>query len=99
MVETRSDSGRTDRVLGRRRLLAALGGLTVAGLAGCDGITNQSFDSSSVGLSAGVQEQLQLGELSRDALSFEKSAADGKVSVKVTSHTAVYSRAVGLGGK
>lgn len=82
----------------RRPLLAALSVGTVAALAGCDEITNQSFEAASVGLSADAQETLQLGELSRDTLTFEESAADGNVSVSVTSHTAVYSRATALGG-
>lgn len=91
-------SGGNAPLLRRRPFLAALSVGTVAALAGCEEITNQSFEASSVGLSTDAQERLQLGELSQDTLSFSESAADGNVSVSVTSHTAVYSRAAALGG-
>lgn len=92
---TRSD---TEPRLGRRQLLALVGSATAAGLAGCEGVTNQSFAASSVGLSSDAQEALLLGELARDAQTVERSAADGNVSVSITTHTAVYSRAAALGG-
>ncbi|WP_276257962.1 DUF6517 family protein [Haloglomus litoreum] len=85
--------------LGRRRLLATLGTATAVSLAGCGGVTSQSFESSPTGLSATAQEELRLGEESRESPTVERSAAGGNVSVSVTSHTAVYSRAAGLGGQ
>ena len=94
----RNSNGQGDPFVRRRSFLAALSVGTVAALAGCEGITNQSFEASPVGLSTDAQERLQLRELSQDTLSFSESAADDDVSVSVTSHTAVYSRAAALGG-
>lgn len=87
-----------ETLLGRRRLLALIGSATVGGFAGCNGITDQSFEASSVGLSPVAQETLLLGELGRETLTDERSAADGNASVSITTHTAVYSRAAALGG-
>jgi hypothetical protein len=94
-----SDEQLEGGTIGRRQLLAVLGAGAVASLAGCSGLTNQSFEAAEVGLSTEGQERLQLGELGRDTLTFEQSAADGNISVTITSHTAVYSRAAGLGGQ
>lgn len=90
--------GAGERPITRRHVLGVLGTASAAALAGCEGLTKHSFDASSVGLSSSAQESLQLGELARDELSLERSVADGNVSVSITSHTAVYSRAAGLGG-
>jgi len=87
-----------EQLVRRRPLLAVLGTGTAAALAGCEDITNQSFEASSVGLAADAQETLQLSELASESTTLEKSAADGNVSVSITTHTAVYSRAAALGG-
>lgn len=99
MVPNSGGRSGADGRLGRRRLLAALGTATAVSLAGCGGVTSQSFEASPIGLSTSARERLRLGEVSRESPTFEQSAADGDVSVSVTSHTAVYSRAAGLGGK
>lgn len=93
--ETHTD----ERAISRRQLLAVVGAGAAMSLAGCSGLTNQSFEAAEVGLSTEGQERLQLGEIARDTLTFEQSAADGNVSVTITSHTAVYSRAAALGGQ
>ena len=97
IMESNESGGHTPLVR-RRAFLTALGVGTAASLAGCEEITNQSFEASAVGLSTGAQETLHLSELAQETLRFEESAADGNVSVSITSHTAVYSRAAALGG-
>ena len=98
MKNGNNEGGTTSR-LARRQFLAGVGAGTVASLAGCAGVTNQSFEATSVGLSSSASERLQLAESDTDTLTVERSAADGNVSVSVTSHTAVYSRASAIGGR
>jgi hypothetical protein len=86
-------------LLGRRRFLAGVSVGSLASLAGCGEITTQSFEATSVGLSSSVQERLQLTEAAREALTREERTAGGNVSVSITSHTAVYSRAGAIGGR
>ncbi|MFC7131636.1 MULTISPECIES: hypothetical protein [Salinibaculum] len=94
-----STNDEPETLLNRRRLLTALGGLSAVALAGCGGITNQSFEAAPVGLSSEGVESLQLGEVTSDSLTLSESAAGGNVSVSITTHTAVYSRALALGGQ
>lgn len=83
----------------RRRVLAAVGSGAALSLAGCTGVTSQSYESSPVELSDTAQGTLQLAELTRETISDEERVAGGNVSVSITSHTTVYSRAAGLGGE
>lgn len=83
---------------GRRRLLAAVGGTAVAGLAGCQGVREQSFEAVPVVLPAADQRSRRLAETAREPETTEQSGPGG-VSVTITSHAATYSRAVGLGGE
>ena len=90
----------TDRIrrVSRRRTLSALSGAVLAGLAGCAGVTEQSFAAQQVGLSADAQQELGLAEVSSEFQSAERSGPTGNVTVNITNHSALYSRAGGLGG-
>lgn len=85
-------------MIGRRQLLTALGGATVTGLAGCSDLRSRSYEASPVGLSGADQDALLLGEVARDSNTIERDALDGAVSVSISNHVAVYSRASALGG-
>jgi len=82
----------------RRRFLAVLGLAAAGGLAGCGGVTEQSFTAQQVGLSADAQEELGLAEVTSESQSAERSGPTGNVTVSITNHSALYSRAGGLGG-
>jgi hypothetical protein len=82
----------------RRRFLAVLGLAAAGGLAGCGGVTEQSFAAQQVGLSADAQQELGLAEVSSESQSAERSGPTGNVTVNITNHSALYSRAGGLGG-
>jgi hypothetical protein len=82
----------------RRRFLAVLGLAAAGGLAGCGGVTEQSFAAQQVGLSADAQQELGLAEVSSESQSAERSGPTGNVTVSITNHSALYSRAGGLGG-
>jgi hypothetical protein len=83
----------------RRGFLAVLGLAAAGGLAGCGGVTEQSFAAQQVGLSADAQEELGLAEVTSESQSVERQGPTGSVTVSITNHSALYSRAGGLGGE
>jgi len=82
----------------RRRFLAVLGLAAAGGVAGCGGVTEQSFAAQQVGLSADARDELGLAEVASDSQSVERSGPTGGVTVSITNHSALYSRAGGFGG-
>lgn len=92
-----SQAGRADG-LSRRRFLAGVGTTTGISLAGCSGVTEQSFAASPVVLPETDQTALRLSETAQDAESITVNGpADS--GVEVTNHAATYIRAKGLGGR
>lgn len=96
-IDTSGDRGR-GTMTSRRRFLTVFGGAAAASLAGCSGLRSRSFEASPVTMSAADQDTLLLGETVRDSQTLERDALDGNVSVSISNHVAVYSRAAGLGG-
>ncbi|TSD09566.1 hypothetical protein DP107_15625 [Haloglomus irregulare] len=82
----------TDRRVSRRRTLAALGGGALVGLAGCSGVTEQSFEATPVVLPEGPREELVLAETASESETIEREGPSGNVEVSITSHAAVYQR-------
>ena len=83
----------------RRRFLAVLGLAAAGGVAGCGGVTEQSFAAQQVGLSADAQDELGLAEVTSESETVERQGPTGNVTVSITNHSALYSRAGGLGGE
>lgn len=82
----------------RRRLLAGVGGALAAGLAGCSGVTEQSFAASTVALPESSREELWLAETARDSRTISRSGpADSEV--EITNRATVYNRAAWLEGE
>jgi len=82
----------TERTATRRRVLAA-GAVTAAvGVAGCGGITEQSFEASAVTLPEEDREALGLGETVADSQTLSREGPAGEVEVEITNHFAGYSR-------
>jgi hypothetical protein len=75
----------------RRKLLVAGATTAAAAVAGCEGVTDQSFEASPVTLSEDSRERLQLQEVAADAQTIERSAAGAEITI--TNNVAVYSRA------
>lgn len=82
----------------RRAFLSVAGSGLAAGLAGCSG-TSQTFEANEVLLPADAQSELALGETRRETQTLSRTGPTGSVDVTIVSHTAVYSRAAGLGGE
>lgn len=80
-------------------MLCGLGVAAVGSLAGCSGITNQSFEAKQVGLSDDAQAELGLAEVDSETVSVSQDGPTGNVSVSITNHAAIFSRAAGLGGE
>lgn len=97
---SRDENGANDGAVGtdRRRFLAVLGLAAVGSAAGCSGVTEQSFEAEQAGLPDTAQEELALVETDSSSESLSRDGPTGNVEVTVTNHTAVYSRAAGLGG-
>jgi hypothetical protein len=79
--------------LGRRRYLAVVGTATTGLVAGCSGLTEQSFESQAVGLDDAAREDLQLAETERSSPTTSRTGPSGNVEVSVTNHVTVYRRA------
>lgn len=79
-------------------VLSAIGSTAVAAAAGCQRLRSQSFEASPVVLTDSGQRDVRLGETTRDVQMTERTVVDG-VTVSITSHAAVYTRAAGLGGE
>jgi len=87
-----------DEGASRRRFLAGVGTVTGIALAGCSGLTDQSFAASPVVLPEGDQTEMRLSETARDSETVTLSGpADSEV--EITNHATTYSRAKGIGGK
>lgn len=98
MVEHEGHQGRTELGTSRRRLLASVAGLATTGLAGCSGVSEQSFEASKVVLPSPDQDELVLTETGTDSNTVTREFGDGSAEVSVTNHVAVYRRAPALEG-
>ncbi|MGM0590742.1 MAG: hypothetical protein ACQETI_03770 [Halobacteriota archaeon] len=99
MPSSRQTPRESETAIGRRQLIAALGSASAIGLAGCQELQSQSFEAEPTALSEESQKSLRMGEIARDSQTIERTALGGSVDVSITSHAAIYSRAVGLGGR
>ena len=94
----RQRGGTDDTVSGRRstrrQVLAAGAAVATAAVAGCEGITEQSFEASPVTLPEDSRETLQLGELVAESQTISREA--GGAEITITNHVAVYSRGAWL---
>lgn len=77
--------------LSRRRFLGATGTAAVAGLAGCNEVTQQSFEAAAVELPTDAQDALALGETVAKGRTVSREGPGG-TEVKITSQVAVYRR-------
>ncbi|RMB08324.1 hypothetical protein ATH50_3539 [Haloplanus aerogenes] len=82
----------------RRRLLTVAGTTTGVALAGCSGVTSQSFAASPVILPDSDQEAVRLAETRRDSQTITRSGPGGS-KVELTNHTSIHKRANGIGGQ
>lgn len=87
-----------DETLSRRTYLVGLGAVATGSLAGCSGVTSQSFEATPVVLPSDDQEALSLDETAQDPKTISRDGPGG-VEVSVTNQTAIYKRAVALGGE
>lgn len=78
----------------RRQLLIAGATAATAAVAGCEGVTEQSFEASPTTLSAESRERLRLRELAAESQTISREV--GGAEVTITNHVAVYSRAAWL---
>jgi hypothetical protein len=77
---------------GRRDVLATVGGIALAGLAGCSGVTEQSFEATPVVLPEDDRENLVLAETAADSETTTRDGPTGNVQVEITNHARVYRR-------
>lgn len=89
---------RARRVRSRRQFLATTAGLALGAVAGCSGVTEQSFEATPVVLPSDDREELWLGETVRDAPTINREGPGG-TELTITNHAAVYTREAGLGGE
>lgn len=75
----------------RRQVLAAGAAAATAAVAGCESITEQSFEASPVTLSEDSRETLQLAEIVAESQTINREA--GGAEITITNNVAVYSRA------
>lgn len=99
MTRDKHDSARTDTKLPRRELLVAAGGTLAVGLAGCSGVTEQSFEAAPVVLPDAGREELLLAETSRESETITREGPSGNVEVEITNHASVYRRGPAWGGE
>jgi hypothetical protein len=76
----------------RRALLRATVGGAAVGLAGCSGVTNQSFEAEPVGLPSGARETLDLGLDFSDSSTTTREFSAAEVTV--TTHVSGFKRVV-----
>lgn len=74
----------------RRQVLAAGATTAAAAVAGCESITEQSFEASPVTLPEDSRETLQLQELVAESQTINREA--GGAEITITNNVAVYSR-------
>lgn len=99
MKRTERATGRDGPTLRRRELLGLAGGALVAGVAGCADLQSQTFSASEVVLPAAAQTELSLAESSRERHTISGTDPTGNLDITIENYSAVYSRAVGLGGE
>jgi len=73
-------------------VLATVGGVALAGLAGCSGATEQSFEATPVQLPEGAREETVLAETAADSETTTRDGPTGNVEVEITNHARVYRR-------
>ena len=78
--------------VGRRTVLATVGGTALAGLAGCSNATQQSFEATPVVLPEDAREELVLAETARESETITREGPSGNVEVEITSAASVYQR-------
>jgi len=88
----------TANEIGRRRLLAGVGGALATGLAGCSEVTEQSFEAATVALPQPAREELWLTETARDGTTITREGP-GDSELEITNKATVYSRAAWLEGE
>ena len=86
-----AESSTDDTGLSRRRFLGATGAAAVAGLAGCNEVTQQSFEAAAVELPTDAQDALALGETVAKGRTVSREGPGG-TEVEITSRVAVYRR-------
>ena len=85
--------------LTRRRVLRLGGAVAVGtGLAGCGGITEQSFEATPLTLSTANTDEVGLTQQSAGADTLSRSGIGGEVEVSITNQAAVFDRAAWLRG-
>ncbi len=94
-----TDCARNDTQLPRREFLVAAGGTLAVGLAGCSGVTEQSFEASPVVLPEGDREELLLAETTQTSETITRDGPTGNVEVEITSAASVYRRGPAVGGE
>ena len=86
-------------LLTRRRALLSGGAVAVGvGLAGCGGITQQSFEATPLELSTTNMDDLGLTQQSTRADTISREGIGGQVEVSITNQAAVFDRAAWLRG-
>jgi hypothetical protein len=93
MTPDHTSDGASDEGLTRRGFVAAAGSAAAATtLAGCSGMTEQSFEASPVVLPRGDREELVLAETGRDSETVSREGPTGNVEVSITNHAGLYGR-------
>jgi hypothetical protein len=77
---------------GRRDVLATVGGIALAGVAGCSEVTEQSFEATPVQLPEDDREKLVLAETAANSEATTRDGPTGNVEVEITNHARVYRR-------
>lgn len=95
---TDSSTAHRGASVGRRALLAGVGGALATGLAGCSALTQQSFEAAAVILPEADRQELWLAETARDSQTIERSGPGGS-EIEITNKATVYSRAEWLEGE
>jgi hypothetical protein len=81
-----------EATVSRRAVLCATAGATAVGLAGCSGVTSQSFEVEPVGLPSGARETLDLGLDFSDSSTTTREFSAAEVTV--TTHVSGFKRVV-----
>lgn len=73
-------------------MLATVGGIALAGVAGCSEVTEQSFEATPVQLPEDDREKLVLAETAANSEATTRDGPTGNVEVEITNHARVYRR-------
>ena len=87
------------RHMGRRDVLATVGGLAIGGVAGCSEVTQQSFEASPVVLPEADREETVVAETARESETTTREGPSGNVEVEITAHASIYRRGPASGGE